>query len=586
MNRPSQLNKIPAIFVLPIVVCFALLVRCSNTQIVDGGTQTETTNCSLDGTLYGPDGQLIQAGTKVRIHPRQTPDDTTFPIYTHFDTATVFTNDSGKFSFDSLDAGVYVIEADNGVLYGLIDSIVYSNPDSTLEVVDTLWAPGVISGIVKFAQGGDPRAAFVVVWGLERLGQVQADGGFSLATMAAGAYTVRFIPLLSNYGIKDVPGVVVKPGEITALDTVVIPYTGIPIPIKPAIVYDTLKQLVTLSWNKADSARVRGYNVYRMLEGTTNENILLNGNVPVRDTAYLDSTATPGNTYKYRITCVDTAGMEGVKSEAAEVTLFNAFTVIDSLVMGNGTAPGQFGNSTKLSVSPTGSIYIVDKKNNRLQKLSTNGTTVFTVGNFGLPIDVTIGANGLLFVADYSKNSVSEFDTTGKFKTSWKTSTSPASLAIDSQRIYVATESTIEWFNIDGTPLGKYDYPSSFLYKGKEIKANAYGDIFGVFGDSLYLFDKSSGSLKSICRLKVDVLHQDPQLSFPRNGIVCVSTNNLNEPQNSNIDVIAISTKSIVASWCSPQVITDICWDDAKGLVSVSKDGIIYYLKSGLPVLQ
>ena len=63
---------------------------------------------------------------------------------------------------------------------------------------------------------------------------------------------------------------------------------------------------VLLSWQGA--AEASGYNVYRIASGTSDSAVRLNGDTPVTQTSYTDTTADNGTRYEYRVTAVGEGG--------------------------------------------------------------------------------------------------------------------------------------------------------------------------------------------------------------------------------------------------------------------------------------
>jgi hypothetical protein len=195
----------------------------------------------------------------------------------------------------------------------LIDSVKVKNPDSTKVVPpDTLKPAGAIKGIISLSEGGDPRQVFVLAFGIDRFARVNADGSFKFSNLARGSYDLRLISGLSNYGVLDTSGVLVIAGDTTDLGTISLPFTGIPTPKNLKVSFDTLKQFVILIWDKADTALVDGYNIYRAIKG---QNFSLLTQTPLSETTttYYDSGVAVGSTYEYRVVSRRISGEESPK---------------------------------------------------------------------------------------------------------------------------------------------------------------------------------------------------------------------------------------------------------------------------------
>jgi hypothetical protein len=111
-------------------------------------------------------------------------------------------------------------------------------------------------------------------------------------------------------------------------------FTGIPVPKNLKVSYDTLKQIVTLIWAKADTTLVKSYNIYR--RNVDSNTVLARINIsPVSDTVYRDSTATDNQTYEYNIVAVGKGNVEGTASTAAAVIVASPFKIIRDFPLPN-----------------------------------------------------------------------------------------------------------------------------------------------------------------------------------------------------------------------------------------------------------
>jgi tripartite motif-containing protein 71 len=89
-----------------------------------------------------------------------------------------------------------------------------------------------------------------------------------------------------------------------------------------------------------------------------------------------------------------------------------------------GTGDGQFGQAYGLPIATdsTGSFYVADTSNNRIQKFDSEGTFVLTFGvtgsgdgEFSAPSSITTDSSGDLYVADTGNNRIQKFDSSGNF---------------------------------------------------------------------------------------------------------------------------------------------------------------------------
>ena len=109
-----------------------------------------------------------------------------------------------------------------------------------------------------------------------------------------------------------------------------------------------------------------------------------------------------------------------------------------TFVMGwgvTGTAPGQFESPIGIAADASGNVYVVDHDNNRVEKfhvqqsggswdvqlVTTWGGTGSGNGQFDAPYGLTLDANGNVWVADGRNHRLQKFDPNGKFLSSFGT---------------------------------------------------------------------------------------------------------------------------------------------------------------------
>jgi sugar lactone lactonase YvrE len=142
-------------------------------------------------------------------------------------------------------------------------------------------------------------------------------------------------------------------------------------------------------------------------------------------------------------------GVEGVDSTNVSIYDISSF--------GPSSAEGGFSSPTGLYVDGSGSVYVADTTNNRVQKLSAAEAFVFQIGRsdeaagtdngeFSSPVDVALDSDGAIFVVDSGNSRVQKFDSAGVFVSKFGTSgngdnqmNSPLSIAVDANDdIYVS----------------------------------------------------------------------------------------------------------------------------------------------------
>jgi DNA-binding beta-propeller fold protein YncE len=93
-----------------------------------------------------------------------------------------------------------------------------------------------------------------------------------------------------------------------------------------------------------------------------------------------------------------------------------------------GTGNGEFRDPRGVAIDHAGHVYVADKTNNRVQELGPDGRFIrrwgahggdgtggLGPGEFNLPYNIAIAADGHLFVSDVLNNRVQEFSPTGRF---------------------------------------------------------------------------------------------------------------------------------------------------------------------------
>ena len=236
------------------------------------------------------------------------------------------TDDSGYYSFESLDAGTYNLQGDyeNGKLVVIITGIEYDGSGQTLEVeTDTLRAPGKISGRVNTGTEDDGGVVCYIP-GTSFLAMTDDSGGFTLSNIPEGEYTITY----RKEGLTTVSddGVAVRSGEETdvpARDMEADPRDPPPAPGGLTVTFDTLYGCAVLTWNPVMVADLAGYHIYRNDTASTDPE-RITGQL-VKDTIYFDTVFTDLNdtidrVLAYRIKAQDeNANLSTVYSKAVTV---------------------------------------------------------------------------------------------------------------------------------------------------------------------------------------------------------------------------------------------------------------------------
>jgi hypothetical protein len=403
---------------LAFLVAGILLFADCTTNVA--GNSTQTGNAAVVGILYQADGKTPAPGVRVHIRPKKSLADTSGLGLVKRSamlaaTDSVLTDAAGRFAFDTtIDTGTYVIEAASGNNAIFVDSVPIGNKQATDSLPpDTLKPAGALKGIISLSEGGDPRKVFILAFGIDRFAPVNADGSFKFGNLAAAKYDIRLISSLDNYGVLDTFGVPVRSGDTTNLDTIRLPFTGIPTPQNLKISYDTMKEVVTLTWNKAATALVKSYNVYRRNVDSNTVAVRINAS-PVVDTVYKDSTGVQDQTYEYRVAAVDTNGTEGVKSAATSTLIASPFEIVDVLI----TLSGTLGN---FDIGRDNKLYIANATSNKIQIYDLSGSKIRewpVEGGFNWPeayfqSNIAVSDSLQVLLYNNSTHNIQRFDTLG-----------------------------------------------------------------------------------------------------------------------------------------------------------------------------
>jgi DNA-binding beta-propeller fold protein YncE/cbb3-type cytochrome oxidase subunit 3 len=148
-------------------------------------------------------------------------------------------------------------------------------------------------------------------------------------------------------------------------------------------------------------------------------------------------------------------------------------TFLDSIGT-KGSGQGQFGAPNGIAVDHSDNIYVADAGNHRVQKLTSDGKLIAEwrgpdVGFYG-PRRIAVGADDSVYVVDQGRTRVVKFSPDGKVLTAWGTKGTgdgqfddPASVAVDTttNKVYVADprNKRIQVFDSDGKFVTKWIVP-------------------------------------------------------------------------------------------------------------------------------
>ncbi len=167
-----------------------------------------------------------------------------------------------------------------------------------------------------------------------------------------------------------------------------------------------------------------------------------------------------------------------------------------------GTGAGQFDSPIGVAIAADGSVYVVDRGNDRIQKFTSTGGFLFqwgtsgsVDGEFNNPQDIAVNSNGDVYVVDHNNSRIQVFDSSGVFIAKWgvfgagdSEFDQPDGIGIDaSDNVYVADTSNhrIQKFSSAGTFLtkwgvngaadGEFNFP-------EDVAIDSVGDVYVTDG--------------------------------------------------------------------------------------------------------
>ena len=446
----KNFQTIKVLLIVTFVSCCALL-RCTNPN--SGGT--ETGDSKIAAMIYNPGGSPA-ANAKVFFRHH---DNDPRPGHDSGIVDSTTTDANGNYTI-SVAPGIYTIEASGDSGLAFIDSVTAIANSTYRPDPDTLRPAGSIHGVVRLEEGGDPTTVFILFMGTRTFTWPDDSfGNFASGAMAGGKYRVKILTTTPNYAIMDTSFTIQVEKDSVIPEPLVLKYTGIPIPKGLRIEYDTLKQIVTLIWNKPTvGTNVQGYNIYRKHQ----DSALILLRADWQDTVYHDSAGIQDITYEYRVASVDTENTTGVMSAGVSVAILGVYDLVFSAGNGPGNGNGYFNNLSAIASGINGKLYCADAYNYRIQVFDSLGVYLSFwgrqgtgQGEFGDRITgLATDSLGNIYVVDNGNNRIQKFDADSNYLTEW---TSPdtgwqgfGKIAIYHGSVFVGSNYGIQMFDFQG----------------------------------------------------------------------------------------------------------------------------------------
>ncbi|HEY5038661.1 MAG TPA: hypothetical protein VIJ93_06265, partial [bacterium] len=183
-----------------------------------------------------------------------------------------------------------------------------------------------------------------------------------------------------------------------------------------------------------------------------------------------------------------------------------------------GAANGQFLSPGGVALDLSGNIYVVDGGNNRVQKFTTLGGYLSQLGSsapatgngpgqFDGPSGVAVDSSGTVYVADSNNHRIEKFDSSGTYAAQWDTFgfgpdaiSFPSGIVLDGLgHLYVTDVGYVLKFTTSGdflAQIGSYDYD----YSGGQGTLFGPTDVALDASNYLYVVDGSHDRINKFTR--------------------------------------------------------------------------------------
>ncbi len=307
-----------------VIAAIAMLMFQCSTQITGTSDETSTRSARVFNQDLTP-----AAGVKVKLF--KSGDSSLVP-----DT-TVFTDAQGRCSFHADKNRYYNIWAEDDSLSAFRDSVVGQS-----EGTDTLVLKknGSVSGVIRMQPGDDPRTVYITVLGTYKYCNVNDEGGFTLAGLAQGDYTLRLVSTLADYTPTFEEISCISDSAVVLSDTLEMVYSGIPAVRNITARFDSVTGAAMVSWKKSTYPMWDRYIIYRRSSDAPYIEKMHVGTTT--DTFFIDSTASGmseiTSRVRYSVSILSLSGEQGRAFISADVNITDPKLLLNQHAPLNGTS--------------------------------------------------------------------------------------------------------------------------------------------------------------------------------------------------------------------------------------------------------
>lgn len=334
-------------FQLLLLIVFLFLFSCGDDS---AGTISET-DIGIMGTIVTEDGV---ASSDVQVVAFLVSDDTAgIPV------DTTVTSESGVYTFDSLTSGTYRLagtkKIDTLTYTALIDEFDYDSinfSDTVLNIgVDTLYAPGAVSGVVQLQGSSFHLGVDLFIPGTSFIGKSDTDGVFIISGIPEGD-EYQLAAMFPGYQTAFSKTFSITKNVTTPLDSVIhLEFDPTKTPSAPTGVhasFNSATKVVTVQWDSVLHPNWKGFVVYRKdsaLSAADPE--VVSGEHLLTATAFTevitDFDPTKNTTLQYQVKTQDLTGNRSGFSDAAYIRLKESqeggkSTIVGRVVSSDGVA--------------------------------------------------------------------------------------------------------------------------------------------------------------------------------------------------------------------------------------------------------